>query len=266
MSEPRLGRAAGAGLGLVGGLVSGLLGVGGGLVVVPALALAGVPLRTATGTALGIVVTCALCAVAAEALTEPAHLAFLPALAVAAGGQLGIPLGRRILGALPDRGLRLLLVAVLLLVSARSLGLFGAAPATAQAGVVGGGELARLLVAGGAGVFAGVSAVLFGIGGGILVVPALVFLAGGWDFREATAISLLAMIPTAVVSLRHALREGRVATGVLAGLLPAGAVGAVGGVVLRNRALEPQTLATLFGGFLLYAAVRLHLGGRKAAA
>ena len=253
------GRVAGSLLGAVAGVLSGLLGIGGGLVVTPVLTLRGLRLRTATGTALGVVLVCAGVAVATDALTEPQQLSPAVALAVAAGGQVGVLLGRRVLAAMPDGVLRIAFLLFLLLAAWRSLGLpgFGEAEATSLGSQDGlpsiDGTMAAASVA--FGVLAGISAVLFGIGGGAVVVPLLVWT--GVPFAAAAAISLLAMIPTALTGLWVAKRDDRLARGLLATMLPAAAVGAVAGVWLRNRVLEAPLLETLFGVFLLYAAARL---------
>lgn len=250
------GRVVGSFLGAVAGVLSGMLGIGGGLVVTPVLALRGVALRRATGTALGAVLVCALVAVATDALTEPQQLSPSVALAVAAGGQLGVLIGRRVLAAMPDGLLRIVFLLFLVAAAWRSLGLpgIGATGTVVQDGV---GPIAGLmyLAAGGFGVLAGISAVLFGIGGGAVVVPLLTWT--GVPFATAAAISLLAMIPTALTGLWVARRDDRIERGLLGALLPAAALGAAAGVWLRNRVLDASLLETLFGVFLLYAALRL---------
>ena len=69
--------------GVLAGVISGLLGVGGGLVVSPMLLLSGLPLRRATGTALAVIPVVALMAVVADLLTLPGNLRPGLALAVA---------------------------------------------------------------------------------------------------------------------------------------------------------------------------------------
>lgn len=255
------GRLAGALIGAVAGVLSGMLGIGGGLVVTPVLALRGVPLRKATGTALGAVLVCALVAVLTEALTEPAQLHLLVALAVAVGAQLGVIAGRKVLKALPDAGLRAIFLVFLLFASAHSLGLFAGEGAEeissveVQAAFQSTLSLPAYVFIVGVGLIAGISSVLFGIGGGVIVVPFLVLL--GASFREAAAVSLMTMVPTALTGFWVAHRDDRIQRGLLATLLPTAALGAAVGVWLRNRALESPVLEMIFGVFLLYAAGRL---------
>ena len=82
------------------------------------------------------------------------------------------------------------------------------------------------------GIAAGVLAGMFGVGGGILFVPALVVL--GLDQLEAQGTSLLAIIPTVVVGTLSQRRYGnlRARTAVVVGL--ASIVGSRGGSASRN--------------------------------
>lgn len=90
-------------LGALAGVVSKLLGIGGGLLTVPALALTGTAIHAAVGSSLVPVFTNA-------ALATANHLAngivLVAALPLALGALAGIPLGARLAHALPDKGLR----------------------------------------------------------------------------------------------------------------------------------------------------------------
>lgn len=243
-------------LGAVAGVLSGLLGIGGGLVVSPALALRGVPLPRATGTALAVVLPVACVAVMTELMLRPEQLDLGIAAAIALGGQVGAPVTAGLLRRIPTALLRALFVALLVFTAVRALGLWGEIPDGAREGVFSSAS-GRHLLAAGLGVLAGVCAVLFGVGGGLVVVPGAVFLLGGFAVSEAMATSLLAMVPTAAVGLRLAYRQGRVDLAVARSLMISACAGSVLGVVLRNHALSPTLLSQAFGAFLLFAAWRL---------
>jgi uncharacterized membrane protein YfcA len=105
------------------------------------------------------------------------------------------------------------------------------------------------------GLVAGFFSALFGVGGGIVIVP-LLMLAGGWEIRSATATSLAAIGITAcagaVVYAIHG--EVRPVYAALVGV-PA-AIGAVGGTALQQR-LHVRTLSFLFAGLLVAIAIRM---------
>jgi uncharacterized protein len=104
------------------------------------------------------------------------------------------------------------------------------------------------------GLVAGVVAGMFGVGGGILFVPALVAL--GLGQLEAQATSLLAILPTVLAGAWNQHRYGnlRVRTAVIVG------VPSVLGVEVGARiatSLPEDTLRRLFGVLLLGVAAQL---------
>jgi uncharacterized protein len=104
------------------------------------------------------------------------------------------------------------------------------------------------------GLAAGVLAGMFGVGGGILFVPAL--LALGLDEHEAVGTSLLAIIPPALVGTWRQARYGNVRWQAAAVLGIAAAVSAQAGVVVA-QALSDATLRRLFAGLLVLVAVQI---------
>jgi uncharacterized membrane protein YfcA len=102
---------------------------------------------------------------------------------------------------------------------------------------------------------AGVTAGLFGVGGGVLAVVALTLVLG-LDQREAQATSLLVVIPVATVGAWRQHRYGnlRLRDGVLLGLLSI--AGSLGGVVVAN-AVSERTLEVAFACVVLFVAYRL---------
>jgi uncharacterized membrane protein YfcA len=102
---------------------------------------------------------------------------------------------------------------------------------------------------------AGIVAGLFGVGGGILFVPALVLVLGLGQL-EAQATSLLAIVPVAMVGAWRQGRYGnlRLRDGLVLGILAAG--GSAAGVALAN-AVPERTLEVGFAGLTLLIAVQL---------
>ena len=105
------------------------------------------------------------------------------------------------------------------------------------------------------GLVAGFFSALFGVGGGTVIVPALV-LACAWELRSATATSLAAIGITATAGVLTYVVHGEVRP-VYAALLgiPA-AVGAAGGASLQQR-LPVRTLSYLFAALLVGIAIRM---------
>jgi uncharacterized protein len=113
-------------------------------------------------------------------------------------------------------------------------------------------EVAGILMLGfGAGVTAG----LFGVGGGVLAVLALTLVLGLGQ-HEAQATSLLCVIPVTVVGAWRQRRYGnlRLRDGMLLGVI--GIAGSLGGVVIAN-AVSERVLEVTFACLVLFVAYRL---------
>lgn len=105
------------------------------------------------------------------------------------------------------------------------------------------------------GLVAGFFSALFGVGGGIVIVPLLLFFCA-FDARSATATSLAAIGVTALSGVIGFAFHGDVRVGYAALLgLPA-AVSVVGATALQQR-LRTQTIELLFAVFLLGVAIWL---------
>jgi hypothetical protein len=91
---------------LGGGLLSGLLGVGGGIVMVPLLVLwAGFAQRDAHATSLGAIIPISIAGIATYGVAG--EVRYGTALALAAGSVLGAPIGARLLSRMDERLLKI---------------------------------------------------------------------------------------------------------------------------------------------------------------
>jgi len=115
-------------------------------------------------------------------------------------------------------------------------------------------DAARLILIG---LAAGFFSALFGVGGGIVIVPLLV-LVSRWELRPATATSLAAIGITATAgTLVYVYHDDvRPVYAALVGI-PA-AFGAFGGAALQQR-LPVRTLSFLFAALLVAIAIRMLL-------
>jgi uncharacterized protein len=114
------------------------------------------------------------------------------------------------------------------------------------------GEVAILLAVG---LAAGFLAGLLGVGGGILMVPAMVILLG-YDQHVAQGTSLLVIIPAAISGSWTHYRGRRFSLRDAIGLAAGGMVGAAFGASLA-LSLDDELLRRLFGLFLLASAARI---------
>ena len=105
------------------------------------------------------------------------------------------------------------------------------------------------------GLVAGFFSALFGVGGGIVIVPLLLYLCA-FDARAATATSLASIIVTAVSGVAAYAFHGDVRVGYAALVGVPAAISAVGATALQQR-LRMRTLELLFAALLVAVAVWL---------
>ena len=92
-------------IGLGGGFLSGLLGVGGGIVMVPLLVLwASYSQRDAHATSLGAIIPISIAGIATYGVAG--EVRYGTALALAAGSVIGAPIGARLLVRIDERLLK----------------------------------------------------------------------------------------------------------------------------------------------------------------
>lgn len=236
------------GVGLAAGLLSGLFGVGGGTVIVPMLVLLlRFDQRLAAGTSLAAIVPTAAVGVVSYAVHG--SVAWIPALILAAGAVVGAQIGTWLLARIPQNALRWGFVAFLAVVIVM---LFVVVPSRDAELVLTLGSIIGLVALG---LFTGIMAGLLGVGGGVIVVPALMFLFGTSDLI-AKGTSLLMMIPTAVSGTVGNLRRGNV------DLLAAGLVGVAACTTTAVGAwlatlMSPLVANILFAVFLAFIAVQM---------
>lgn len=252
-------------LGVAAGVLAGMLGVGGGLVIVPVLALlfaqqgfdATVVMHLAIGTSLATIVLTSLSSVRAHhrrgAVVWPLVRQLTP------GIILGTWLGAFVAHQLPTATLRTLFGLFELLVAAQMALQLGAAPHRPLPG--------RVATATAGGVIGAVSAIV-GIGGGTMTVPFLTWC--NVEMRRAVATSAACGLP---IALSGALAY--LLTGWQQAALPAGSSGylywpALLGIAVSSVLFAPlgawlahtlpvTTLKRFFALFLCVLGVRMLL-------
>lgn len=229
------------------GFLSGLFGVGGGILIVPGLVIvAAMDQRLAHGTSLAAVLPIA----AASAVTYALHdnIDWPVALLFAIGAVAGAVVGTRLLRILPYRTLAVVFAAVLVVSAIR---LF--IPMDAE----GRGDLSPLVCVGlvAIGLATGVLAGLLGVGGGIVLVPVSILVLG-MPPAVAKGTSLAVIIPTSVMGTWRNRRSRNVDLRAAAVLGAAGIVTAFIGAWLSDR-MSDDLSNVLFAGLLMVVAVRL---------
>ena len=246
----RPGTARIVGIGLTAGLLSGLFGIGGGVLVVPALVLlTSMPHRLATGTSVAAVLPMAASGVIGYAIHGEVDVPRAGCLAL--GAVAGAVLGASLLQRLPVPLLRWLF-ALLLAASAVQLVVDPGEPSgPGGLGVLEAGALVLL------GYVSGVLAGMLGIGGGVLMVPALmlVFAVPG---VLSKGTSLLVILPTSVMATWRNHRHDSVDLRSAAVIGFAGVAAAFAGSQLAVW-LDPTVAAVLLAVLLAAVGIRLVL-------
>jgi uncharacterized membrane protein YfcA len=215
--------------------VSSLCGIGGGLFAVPLLHYLGrLPLRRAVASSLCLVFTLSLTATSVELFHDRSGLRAAVVLPLIAGGYLGARVGMGASERIDVRVLKGLFVIVLLFAAARIFAL------PAFAGAAAAGDVLTLAPATTAIVLAigfggGFVAPLLGVGGGLLVIPALFLSLPALSYIEARACSMAMTIFVSVQSAQAYWRRGEIELAQVRGLLPATVVGALGGVLAVHQ-------------------------------
>jgi uncharacterized membrane protein YfcA len=235
-------------LGAVAGAMAGLFGVGGGIVIVPALTmLLKMPRRLAHGTSLAAVLP-----VAASGLVgywTGGEVDWAAAALLTVGAVAGALIGTRLLHVVPVRALAFGFAA-LLVVTAVELFL--------EAGHGDGrGDLTVAMVIGllALGLFSGVLAGLLGVGGGVVMVPGMIILFGMLP-AAAKGTSLAVIIPTSIAGTWRNLKAGNADLGVAAAV---GALGVVSAFAVSKVSvgLDEDLSNALFALLMLAVALRM---------
>jgi uncharacterized protein len=117
------------------------------------------------------------------------------------------------------------------------------------------GPFAEVVIGALIGLFAGIASGLAGVGGGVIMIPAMVFVLG-FEQHVAQGTSLLAIGFTALAGTRINRRNAHVDVKLALTIGAIGAAVAFGAARLANS-LDGDLLSTLFGAFLILAGARM---------
>lgn len=237
-------------LGLFAGFLSGLFGVGGGILIVPILVLAlKMDQRLAHGTSLAAVLPIALSGVIGFALEDSVD--WPVALVLTLGAMAGAVIGTHALHRLSTTFLARAFAAILFLSALRLVLDHSTATGRSDLGVVAVLGLFAL------GVASGTLAGLLGVGGGVVMVPAMIILFG-IPGAVAKGTSLAVIIPTSIVATQRNLKNDNAE-------LPVAVIVGLAGVASSFAAskisvgLDEKTSSLLFAALLSIVAARMLL-------
>ena len=235
-------------VGVIGGTFSGALGVGGGIVMVPLmLTLLKFDQRRAAATSLAAIVLSSISGAITYAVAG--HTDVVAGLLLGAGGVVGTLIGTRLLKVLPIPILRWGFIALLVIIAVRMFLVVPDRAADIEFSIAIGVGLVF------SGLIMGILAGMFGIGGGVLIVPILIAIFGVSDL-VAKGTSLLAMIPISITGSVANIRNKLLRP--FDGLVIGGAalVAAFGGAAIAF--VIPAWLSSLiFGVFVAATAIQM---------
>jgi hypothetical protein len=250
-------------IGFIAGIASGMFGIGGGVIIVPALvALLGFTLTQATGTSLAALLA-PVGIFAVLAYYRAGKLNITTAVWIASGVIFGAVVGAELALSLPVQTLQQLYGVFLLYAGWRFAeprkwwaewrGQTPPAPVTVEAVSAHPNPAWYKLII--LGLVAGVASGMFGIGGGLIIVPVLVSLMG-FEQKAATGTSLaVLLLPVSLGAVLAYYNEGLLDIGVAALV----ALGLIGGAFAGAKialSLPSVTIRRLYGLFLFAIAVR----------
>ena len=269
------------GIGGVVGFLSGVFGVGGGFLMTPLLMFIGIPPAVAVGTQASQILASSLSGVMAQ--MRRGNVDFRMGMVLVAGGMLGSVLGVWLFGVLRRLGhidLAISLAYVLFLGTVGTLMLVESAAAWFKVRRRGGAGFSkrhrhlwlhglplkmrfhrsRLYISAlmplGLGVIAGILVAIMGVGGGFLMVPAMIYLIG-MPTQVVVGTSLLQItFVTAVTTFLHAVNNQTVDVVLALALIVGGVIGAQIGSSAGAR-LRGEQLRVLLAAIVLIVCGKL---------
>ncbi len=244
-------------IGFFAGVFGGLVGLGGGIIMIPLMVgVLKLDQHRAHGTSLVALVFTGLSGGVAYGLKGTVDITAVVLMAATAMGTAQA--GAHFAHSLPEWKLKhsfggfLLFVSVLLLIKPYLLHAQGTATGLQKTVVL-------LLT----GVFTGFLSGMMGVGGGTIMVPAMVLLAG-FTQHTAQGSSLLAMAPAGAAGAFTYWKRGNVQTDVLTGLIPGILIGTYLGGTLAHF-FSDRMLTIVFVVVLVWTGVRYLRTERKTA-
>ncbi|OGF46906.1 MAG: hypothetical protein A2452_07055 [Candidatus Firestonebacteria bacterium RIFOXYC2_FULL_39_67] len=242
-------------LGIITGFLSGLCGIGGGVIMIPAMIfIFGLSAHTAAATSLAVIMPTALFGSIRNAFSSTMTPDWGAFLLISAGAVPFAYFGAHLMHKVPQEKLKIILGIVLLLVSIKMIFF-------ATGNNYNGGGVQESVVRAASfillGAFTGFLSGLLGIGGGIVMIPIMLYIFG-MKAQVVTATSLAVMIPASISGTVKNFKNGH--TNWSAALIIA--AGSLGGVLLGASAAErvdQVTLQRIIGTLFIFVSMQMIL-------
>lgn len=270
-----------AGLGLIVGCLSGIFGVGGGFLMTPLLMLIGIPAPVAVAAGANLAAASSMSSILGQFERRGVDLRM--GLVISIGGVIGVAIGAVLFGWLKSLGAAEATVRIAYVILLGALGsslVWESVRAILRARTAGAPVLHKrmpddfahrlpwkvkfprsrlyisiippLLI----GVGVGILSAIMGVGGGFILIPALVYIIHMPPNLVVGTSTLQVLVTSCSTTFLQSLANGGLDI-VLSGLLIVGGVfGAQFGVIL-GRKLKGEQLRALLGGLVLIVALRL---------
>lgn len=242
-------------LGFVVGFSSAALGIGGGITMVPVLTLLyKLDIKKAVGISLVTIVPVALFGAVTYFILESSYVRIFVALLIIVGSVTGAKYGTTIANKISSNILSKIFSVLLVLIGLKLIGVFDI-PIVPDSN----STFYPLLVV--LGLIAGLSSAMFGIGGGVIMVP-LLNLFFGLTIHESIATSLTVIIPTTIAGAVFHNKLNGISKSEIKFLIPTALIGAVVGALTASN-LPSATLKFIFGLFLILCSFIIFFHKRK---
>ncbi len=245
-------------LGFLAGISGSALGIGGGVIIVPALALLfSFDFKKSVALSLSTIIPAALIGSLSYLLwdltTGTDNILLSVAAITAVGAVMGSFAGVKIAHITHDRWLKIIFALLLIITSLKLLNIIQVPTTKLQDSPWG-----YLLLLG---LFAGFSSGLLGIGGGVIIVPILTLFFVD-SIHQAIPTSLLIIVPTTIAGAIFHRKIKALDFTPLKFLVPAAMIGAIIGVFIKNN-LPEEHLKLIFSIFLIISSAKLLLSSHK---
>lgn len=241
-------------VGFVIGFCGSALGIGGGVIAVPVLSLLfGFDFKRAVSTSLATIIPAVTVGSISyfiwDIKTGQSNIILSIAAITAIGTVIGSFLGVKIAHITHDRLLKIIFAAMLIITSLKLLNILKIPTSMVETS-----PWPYLILLG---VFAGFASGMLGIGGGVIIVPALTLFFVD-SIHQAIPTSLVVIIPTTIAGTMFHNKMRAMNFQPLRFLIPTAAIGAIGGVFLKNS-LPEDTLRGIFGIFIIICSIKMLL-------